>query len=175
MKHCPTNCAEIVQQQPIDLGYTNTSGLGGGGVWLNPNEDGTHFVWRLQWPHDIQEDLISLINPDVHITNSDLELAALVRYEATFPEVCTSSTWRAPLTGSNNTPTVAWTFKEASAINLVVANLLHICAIINTNSSITPAVFYHPRPINTMVDDTSHLFNLTNPQCLSFFSLTNTT
>ena len=170
MKHRPTNFVEIVQWQPTDLGYTNASSLGGGRVWLNPNKDGTYFVCHLQWTHDIREDLISLINPDGSITNSDPELDALVLHDATFPEVCTSSTWRAPFIGSNNTLTVAWTLKEAAVINPMVVNLLYICAIINTNSSLTPAVFYHPGLLNNIADDASHMFNLTNPQRLYFFS-----
>ena len=170
MKHRPTYLAEIVQRLPTDIGYTDASGLGGGGVWLNPNADGVHHVWRLPWPADIKADLVSLDNPSGHITNSDLELAALVLHEATFTTICNSSAWRAPLTGSDNTPTVAWTFKEAATINPVVANLLRIRSIVNSNSSITPAVFYHPGVLNTMADDASRLFHLTNPSFLSSFS-----
>ena len=129
-----------------------------------------HFVWRLQWPPDIQTDLISLDNPKGWITNSDLELAALVLHKDTFPDICGSSNWRAPLTGSNNTPTVSWTSKEASTINPVVANLIRIRSIVNTNSAITPAIFYHPGHLNTMADDASRLFHFPNPTFLSFFS-----
>ena len=151
MKHHTTNLAEIVQRLPTDPGYTDALGSGGGGVWLNPNVDGIHHVWRLQWHTNIQADFISFANPTGRITNSDLELAALVLHEATFPTVCKSSAcWRAPLTGSDNTPTVAWTFEEAATINPVVANLLRIHSIVNTNSSITPAVFYHLGPLNTI-------------------------
>ena len=170
MTQRPTYLAEIVQRLPTDLGYTDASGIGGGGVWLNPNKDGTHHVWRLQWPDDIKSDLVSVANPKGRITNSDLELAALVLHEATFPAVCESSEWRAPLSGSDNTPTVSWTFKEASTINPVVANLLRIRSITNTNASITPAVFYHPGTLNTMADDASRLFHLSNTSFLSTFS-----
>ena len=171
MKHHPTNLAEIVQWLPTDLGYTDALGSGGGGVWLNPNIDGIHHVWRLQWHTNIQADLISFANPTGRITNSDLELAALVLHKATFPTVCKSSArWRAPLTGSYNTPTVVWTFKEAATIKPLVANLLRIRSIVNTNSSITLVIFYHPGPFNTVVDDAYRLFNFTNPFFLSFFS-----
>ena len=139
-------------------------------MWLDPNGDDMHFVWRLQWPPDIQTDLISLDNPKGWITNSDLELAALVLHKDTFPDICGSSNWRAPLTGSNNTPTVSWTSKEASTINPVVANLIRIRSIVNTNSAITPAIFYHPGHLNTMADDASRLFHFPNPTFLSFFS-----
>ena len=69
MKTHPTNFVEIVQQLPTDLGYTNASGLGGEGVWLDPNPNGSNFVWRLEWPADIQENLISFDNPTGGIPN----------------------------------------------------------------------------------------------------------
>ena len=58
------------------------------GVWIDPNEDGRNYVWRLPWSEDIRTDLVSFDNPQERITNSDLELAALVLQEATFPFIC---------------------------------------------------------------------------------------
>ena len=55
-------------------------------------------------------DLVCTNNPQGHITNSDLELAALVLQEETFPFVSTKPTWQAPFSRSNNTPTITWTF-----------------------------------------------------------------
>ena len=40
----PTFLAEIVQRLTTDVGYTDTSGLGCGGVWIDPNEEGEHHV-----------------------------------------------------------------------------------------------------------------------------------
>ena len=110
----PTYTTEIVQRVPTDFGFTDASGQGAGGVWLNPNRDGRHYIWRLKWPADIIAALVSFTNPNSSITNSDLELAALVLQEATFPLLCDDSQWRAPATGSDNTPTVSWSFKEPS-------------------------------------------------------------
>ena len=78
MPTCPNYLAEIVQHLPIDIGFTGSSALGAGGVWIDPNEDGRNYVWRLPWPEDIRTDLVSFNNPLGRITNSDLELAALV-------------------------------------------------------------------------------------------------
>ena len=89
------------------------------------------------------------------ITNSDLELAALVLKEATFPFMCTIPAWRDPFTGSDNTPIVAWSFRESSTINPVVADLLRIRYLVNRKFCITPSVLYHPGPLNTMADDES--------------------
>ena len=45
----PTYLAEIFQRLATDVGYTNTSGLGCGGLWIYPNEDGVHYVCHLTW------------------------------------------------------------------------------------------------------------------------------
>ena len=39
--------AEIVQRLATDVSYTYALGLGCVGVWIDPNEDGVHYVWRL--------------------------------------------------------------------------------------------------------------------------------
>ena len=36
-----------------DIGYTDASGKGAGGVWIEPNKDGTNFVWRVKWSSNI--------------------------------------------------------------------------------------------------------------------------
>ena len=72
------------------MGYTNASGLGCRGVWIDPNEDNIHYVWRLLWMEDIKADLVSFDNPQGRITNYDLELALLVLQEATSPFVSTN-------------------------------------------------------------------------------------
>ena len=100
-------------------------------------------------------DLVSSDNPQGRMTNSDIELAALVLQEATFPFVRTNLTWRDPFTGSDNTPTVARTFQEASTVNLVVADLICLWSLANLQFNMTPSVLYHPVTQNTMADDYS--------------------
>ena len=80
-----TYLAKIVQRLPTDIGFADASGLGAEGVWIYPNKDGLNYVWRLPCPEDIRTDLVSFENPQGRITNSDLELAALVLQEATSP------------------------------------------------------------------------------------------
>ena len=69
-------------------------------------------------------DLVSPDNPHGRIINSDIELAALVLQEATFPFVSTNLEWWFPFIGSNNTPTVAWKFWYLSTVNHVVTDLI---------------------------------------------------
>ena len=120
----PTHLAEIVCRETTHLGFCDASGLGGGGVWLDPARTGQNLVWRLPWPPDIVTSLISLTNPQGTNTNSDLELAALILQEATLLKAVPKANMAAPRSGSDNTPTVSWSMHEASMINLVVADLL---------------------------------------------------
>ena len=43
----PTHLTEIVRREPTHLGFCDASGLGAGGVWLDPARTGQHLVWRL--------------------------------------------------------------------------------------------------------------------------------
>ena len=172
MGSCPTFFAKIIQRLTTDVGYTNASVLGCGGVWIDPNKDGVHYVWRLPWPEYIKSDLVSTDNPHGRITNSGLELAVLVLQEATFPFVGTNPEWRASFTGSDNMTTFNWTFWGASTVNPVVADLLRLRSLVNRQFNITPSVFYHPGPQNTMADDASRKFHLVTEIFLSFFSTT---
>ena len=82
----PTHLEEIVCREPTHLGFCDASGLGAGGVWLDPARTGRNLVWQHPWPPDIISSLVSLTNCQGTITNSDLELAALVLQEATLLE-----------------------------------------------------------------------------------------
>ena len=169
MSDHPTYLAELVNPPTSDLGYTDASGLGSGRVWIDPNKDSKNYTWRVQWPSDITQDLVRFTNPEDTITNLDLELAALVFNEAVFGYISPPPACLTPTPGSNSTPTVAWTFHEASTINPVVANLLSIRSAHNRLQNITPSIFYHPGPLNTMENDTSLRFDLSPNPFLALF------
>ena len=75
---CPTHCRELIVDDLGYIGYCDASKLGAGGVWLS----GTHWlapvVWRVQWPDDIRQQVVSFDNPSGTLTNSDLEMAGMV-------------------------------------------------------------------------------------------------
>ena len=73
----PTYHAEMVHHLAMYLGFVDASSIGAGGVWLDPNSGGEHFVWRVEYPPDVVADLVSWDNPKGRIINSDLELSAL--------------------------------------------------------------------------------------------------
>ena len=91
-----TYLAEIVRWEPTHLGFCDVSGLGAGGVWIDPARTGQNLVWRLPWPPDILTSLVSSTNPQGTITKYDLELAALVLQEATLLKIVPKARMVAP-------------------------------------------------------------------------------
>ena len=137
----PTHLADIIRHKPTHLGFCGASGLGDGGVWLDPSCSGEDLVWRHPWPEDIIANLVSFTNMEGTTTNSDLELATLVLHEATLLAAVPDVRLPAPHPGSDNTPTVSCSTEEFSMINLVVADLLRICALHLRQFFINPSVF----------------------------------
>ena len=84
----------------------------------------------------------------------------LVLQESRFLFVFLRTAWHAPFTGSENTPTVSWCFREASKVNLIVAYILWIRVEMNSGALITLSVFYHLGLLNTMDDDACCSFDL---------------
>ena len=54
-----------------------------GSTQIYPDQTGHNLVWKQPWPPETITYLVSLTNMKGMITNSDLELAALIIYEAT--------------------------------------------------------------------------------------------
>ena len=130
-------------------------------------------MWGHPWPPDIIADLVSSTNREGTITNPDLELAALVLHEATLLAAVPEVRLVVPRSGSDNTPTVSWSTKEASTINTVVADLLRLRALYLRQFFLNPSIFYHPGIENRMADDTSLLAHIyaAYPQSQSLWQL----
>ena len=96
-------------------------------------------------------------------------MEALVLHESIFSSIRTSPAYQTPTSGSDNTPPVAWTFRKASTINLVVADLLSIRSAHNRLHNITLSMFYQPGPLNTMANDASCRFDLSIHPFLTLF------
>ena len=129
-------------------------------------------MWRHPWPPDIIADLVSSTNREGTITNSDLELAALVLHEATLLAALPEARLAVSRSGSVITPTISWSTKEASTINPVVADLLPLPALHLRYFFLNPYVFYHLGIENHMADDASCLFEISDTSLLAHMSST---
>ena len=67
----PTHLTEIIPQDPSYFGATDAGKAGMGGVHCDA--EGSPGVWRVAFPTEIQDKLVSANNPTSTITNSDLQ------------------------------------------------------------------------------------------------------
>ena len=74
----PTHVLQLVDGYPDFLGYSDACKLGCGGIWMGITEDIGYIVWRVEFPQDIQNELVTWSNLDGTITISDLELAGMI-------------------------------------------------------------------------------------------------
>jgi hypothetical protein len=74
----PTHVCELVVDMPRYAGYHDAAAEGSGGVWFSLAHEMPPLVWRLPFPHDVSDDVVSFDNPGGRLTNLDLKLAAEV-------------------------------------------------------------------------------------------------
>ena len=92
----PTHLDEIFCQEPNHLGLYDTPGICAGGVWIDPYRSVSRIVWRHPWSPDIIAALVLDKNTGGTLTNSDLELFALVLHKATLLSVYPDANMAAP-------------------------------------------------------------------------------
>ena len=112
----PTHVCEIlVPPTPDYIGYCDPSGFGAGaGVWFSGTCPLPETVWRLQWPRDITAAIVSESNPLGVLTNSDLEMAAVVLNLGVLEVVAPSLRRKHIFVHSDNTTSVTWNTKMAT-------------------------------------------------------------
>ncbi len=110
----PTHVQEIVIDMPCYVGYHDAAAEGAGGVWFHLRHAMPPVVWRLAFPPDITQNVISLSIPKGLITNSNLELAAEVLAIGVLLAKALVIKHQPIGTLCNNSPTVSWIKKMAS-------------------------------------------------------------
>ena len=126
-------------------------------------------VWRFPFPPSIQSRLVSWENPRGDITNSDLELAAAVAHPDVLARAVDVTEANLEM-GSDNTPTVAWRTKGSSTSDGPRAYLLRLGALHQRHFRYIPRLFYIPGANNTMADDASRLWHLSDAAFLAHFN-----
>ncbi len=123
----PTHVREIVIDMPhYILGYHDAAADRAGGVWFPLGQAMPPVVWRLAFPLDIAQDVVSLSNPKGSITNPNLELAAEVLAIRVLLVKAPVIKHQPIGTLCDNSPTVSWIKKMASKSRSPTAGrLLH--------------------------------------------------
>ena len=93
---------------PNFIGVVDASSQGVGGAIIGELSECPPTVFRLQWPPDNTNNVISDANPKGSITNLDLELAGLVLLWLMMDHICGPLAEKRIALFSNNSPTVSW-------------------------------------------------------------------
>ena len=166
----PTRIAELVPLLSSAEGHHDASGMGAGGVWFpSPHLparrgfDNRPILWRLKWPQDIIDSLVTDSNPNGTISNSDLELAGgLLHLEALAQ--CFDIRERTVLSKTDNLATLFWQRKGSATTDKVPAYLLRLFGIHQRFHRYVPRHDYLSGSSNPLADDASRLFHLTLSQ-----------
>lgn len=159
MARRPTHCKELVVDSPGYIGYCDASKLGAGGVWLSGTLYLSPVVWRLEWPADIRNNVVSFSNPRGTITNSDLEMAGMLAHYLVLEHLVALkhvhvAAW------CDNTPTVSWTNKLSSSRSQVAGRLTRALAMRIHANEASPLVSVSIAGVdNRMADFSSRTFS----------------
>jgi hypothetical protein len=151
----PTHVSELVQGPLAHIGYCDASAFGAGGVWFGGVTKMEPFVWRVEWPPDITNSVVSDKNPSGTITNSDLEMAGVLLHEAVLEAHLGPAMQGTQIAiGCDNSPAVAWTTRMASRSTSPIAfRLLKGLAMRQRLTQSAPPAIYHVAGVkNTLAD-----------------------
>jgi hypothetical protein len=165
----PTRFGEIVDTFPAAYGAADASGAGMGGVWLSHDETHQPLIWRSAFPLHIQRCLVSWDNPSGSISNSDLELCAQLASQAILlsHRDCRERTMAL---FTDNIATRSWLRKGSRTTLGPSAYLLRLQAFQQRHYRYRTTADYIPGLVNTMADDASRLWHLSNSELLHHFN-----
>jgi hypothetical protein len=104
----PTHVKELIPNNDHDYGYYNAYTTGAGGVWFSGEHTLKPLVWHMEFKAAIPSQVVPNNNPHSCLTNSDLEMVAVLLHNIILhQEVDMQLTRNGAL--SDNMPTVAWT------------------------------------------------------------------
>jgi hypothetical protein len=130
-----------------------------------PTDTPQHFLWRAPVPEHIAQHLVSFQNPHGFLTNSDLELMALL-----ITTILATNSTDTPhphiLIASDNTPAVAWAAKGSTTSIKAPAFLLHSLATYRRATPFTFKPVFTPGHTNKIADCCSRSFALSDAASL---------
>ena len=138
----PTHVNELVAGEADYIAAVDASGEGAGGVWLPGARELAPIVWRVRWPQEVRDRLVTADNRNGDITNSDLEMAAEVLGWLVL-EAVVSLLWTHVGMWSDNSATVSWQTRWASRRSRVANRLLRVLAIRMRANRASPLVTRH--------------------------------
>ena len=168
--------AKLVPLLSSALGHHKALSKGAGGVWFPPkhlhHRQGYHHrpvIWTYQWPKALQDQLITELNLNGTITNSDLELVGgLLHLQAICQEFDGQES--TILSKTDNLATLFWQHKGSATTKICPHFLLRLFGIHQQHHRYVPRYDYLSCTSNPIANILSHLFSLTNTQLVQFIS-----
>ena len=66
---------QLIMRPPSYISYMGACKLGAGGVWCSGTLYLKPFLWQIEWPCDIQDSLVTVLNPNGYIMIKCLEIS----------------------------------------------------------------------------------------------------
>ncbi len=111
-------------------------------MWLPGRKELAPTVWRVEWPQEVKDRLVTEKNPNGDITNSDLEMAAEVLGWLVLEAIAPTRHVHAGAC-SDNLPTVSWQMRGASKRSTVANRLLRVLSTRMHMNRASPLVTRH--------------------------------
>lgn len=185
----PTRLYELVPTNPSLIGTHDASGIGAGGVWLpHPTTPGRSVVfhslgnqpaqrtavptvWRCRFPSDIAARLRTMSNEHGDLNNSEFELVGAYLHDDAAAQ-CFDIRERTIKSSTDNLATLYWTRRGSVTTTSPTATVLRQHALHQRFHRYVSVRDYIPGPENTMADDASRLFHLSDDAFLTYFNST---
>ncbi len=166
--HHPVPLMSLVPTAPMLIGTTDASKHGMGGFWLPTvwSTPPAHpIIWRAPFSPPIRQALATADNPTGSITNSDLELTALLTGVALGTMIPTSTCHVLHCT-IDNTPALAWSTRGSTSSNAPPAYLLRLHSQLARQRDFTLRSVFTPGMTSTLADFCSHSFHMADGDLL---------
>ena len=125
---------EFLIHRPSYQGLIDASKYGIEGVWYSGKKQSTPFVWYLEWPQSIRDEMCSLTSPNGSLSISVLELMGIFVYCMALEQAVDDPKHTSVTIWCDNISALSWiykfqtsTFLIASSILQALATHMHVC------------------------------------------------
>lgn len=162
----PMHLKTIIPTPNPITGATDAAATGMGGFFFTPHGV---YAWRLPFPLAIPTHLVSEENPQGTLTNSDLELCAILA-QCDLISKTTNTHHKTLLVHSDNVAAISWLQKGSTATSKVPARLLRLHALQQRHFQHLCHATYIPGDLNTVADILSRWHHLSDTALLAFLN-----
>jgi hypothetical protein len=153
--HFPVPLHPLIPRAPDVLAASDASKMGMGGFWVTHHpvqiEEVQGYLWHSPIPLDVQDQLVSIHNPQGSLTNSNLELMALL-LTAILAQTTMSKPHPNIVVASDNIPAISWVRKGTTTSVKAPAYLLQLLAAARHAAPFSLTSVYTPVVSNKLAD-----------------------